>query len=347
MSSVSKLPTTETEPFLVMSVAEEYETSCWGCGSHLLLSSYSPVFKCGWCGARTNQNASKCEKQGLWWRRLRDRCFVCVLIIFMLFLICGGVWAIYPVVFSISYFSGIFHSIITVILSVTTLSTFGLAAFKCAGEPPIIMWGSYRVVGKNGLEDYTFCHYCSRPKSPRTHHCRSCRMCILDMDHHCPFIGNCVGAANHRSFIAFLISAVISTLYVSIMSAYAGSHILPPLEYRFRGLLSGSGIYLGLKMMEEIAHAFLRSAIFLSARGLVLLYLFVASISVEIGLSVLLWQQLSFIYEGNTYLGHLSSRGNGAAGERDCQNLNHFFGFPHSALRYLPRSLNSKKTHKK
>ncbi|KAL8536936.1 hypothetical protein ACS0TY_012212 [Phlomoides rotata] len=47
---------------------------------------------------------------------------------------------------------------------------------------------------------------CSKPKSPRSHHCRSCGMCILDMDHHCPFIGNCVGAANHRCFILFLIS---------------------------------------------------------------------------------------------------------------------------------------------
>ncbi|KAL8486044.1 hypothetical protein ACS0TY_022958 [Phlomoides rotata] len=29
---------------------------------------------------------------------------------------------------------------------------------------------------------------CSKPKSPRAHHCRSCGMCILDMDHHCPFV---------------------------------------------------------------------------------------------------------------------------------------------------------------
>ena len=100
----------------------------------------------------------------------------------------GGVWAVYPVVFSISYYWGIFHSIITVILSVTTTSTFFLAAFQCAGAPPFIPWGSYLVVEKGGLENYTFCHYCSKPKSPRAHHCRSCGMCILDMDHHCPFV---------------------------------------------------------------------------------------------------------------------------------------------------------------
>ncbi|OMO72338.1 Zinc finger, DHHC-type, palmitoyltransferase [Corchorus olitorius] len=100
----------------------------------------------------------------------------------------GGVWAVYPVVFSISNTYGIVHSVLTMILATTTVSTFCLAAFRCAGTPPIILWGSYPVVGKGGLENYTFCHYCSKPKSPRAHHCRSCGTCILDMDHHCPFV---------------------------------------------------------------------------------------------------------------------------------------------------------------
>lgn len=111
----------------------------------------------------------------------------------------GGVWALYPVVFSVNSFSGIFHSIITMILCVTTLSSFSLAAFQCAGKPPNIQWGIYPVVRKGDLEDYTFCRYCSKPKSPRTHHCRTCRMCIWDMDHHCPFV-----SAYHLSHLTIL-----------------------------------------------------------------------------------------------------------------------------------------------
>ncbi|KAL7000608.1 protein S-acyltransferase [Sarracenia purpurea var. burkii] len=335
------------EDFFVTSVTE-HETTCWGCGSNLRLSSYAPIFKCGWCGAITNQNASKGENKGFWWRRLRDGSFVCVLVIFMLFVMCGGLWAVYPFVFSMSYFSGIIHSIIIVILSVATAVSFSLAAFRCAGAPPIILWGSYRVVGKGGLENYTFCRYCSKPKSPRTHHCRSCGMCILDMDHHCPFIGNCVGAANHRSFIAFLVSAIISTLYVSIMSAYVGYNIWPPLNFRYRDISSGSSSTLALRMVKEIAFALLRSAEFLSARGFVLAYLFVSSVSVVIGLSVLLSQQLGYIYEGNTYLSHLSSQGSSdAVVGRDCQNLVRFFGCPNSVSRFLQRFQNSRKRHKK
>lgn len=334
------------EEQVVSTISEDHQPTCWGCGLRLILQSCATVFKCGWCGAITNQNLTKRKDKFYSYRRFRDRCFVSVLLLFMFFFICGGVWAVYPVVFSISYFTGILHSTMTAILSITSISTFSLSAFKCAGSPHSILWGSYPVVGKGDLDNYTFCHYCSKPKSPRTHHCRSCGMCILDMDHHCPFIGNCVGASNHRYFICFLISAIISTIYASIMAAYAGLHVWPPLTYKSLGHLNGFTSNLALRAVKEIAIAFLSSAVHLSARGLVLVYLFVASASVQIGLTILLWQQLCFIYEGKTYLSNLKSSREDADGGRDCRNLLRFFGCPCSASRYLP-AWNSKKSHKK
>uniref|UniRef100_A0A2P2KUL5 S-acyltransferase n=1 Tax=Rhizophora mucronata TaxID=61149 RepID=A0A2P2KUL5_RHIMU len=329
----------------VTEVAGDHETTCWGCGLSLLLPSYSLVFKCGWCGAVTKPNEQKCDKY-YWWRRLRDRCFVCILLVFILFVICGGVWAVYPIIFSISYFYGIFHLIITGILSTTTVSMFILSAFRCAGTPPLIEWGSYPVVGKGHLENYTFCHYCSKPKSPRAHHCRTCGMCVLDMDHHCPFIGNCVGAANHRHFVAFLISAVISTVYASVMSAYAVLHIWPPLMDKSFEHSGGINSYPTWRILKEIVFALVNSAVFLSMRGLILVYLFVSTVSVEIGLSALLWQQLYYIYEGKTFLSHLSSRGSNEVGEKDCKNIFQFFGCPYSVSRCLPIWRSAKK-HKK
>lgn len=333
------------EEIFIRTVSEDHEATCWGCGLRLLCPSNAPIFKCGWCGAITNQNPRKCGSMCPWWRRFRDRCFLGVLLVFMLFVICGGVWAVYPIVFSINYFCGIFHSIITIILSVTTITSFILAAFQCAGMPPSVQWGVYPVVQKGDLENYTFCHHCSKPKSPRTHHCSSCGMCVLDMDHHCPFIGNCVGAANHQHFIIFLISAVISAIYVSIMSAYAGLHIWPPLTYKV-GRLNGLNMDMAFRVMMEVFVALLRSALLLSARGLVLVYLFVSTISVEVGLTVLLWQQLCYIYEGKTYLSHLASQENEEAGKKDCQNLFRFFGCPYSKSRYLPIFWRSRKRHK-
>lgn len=162
-------------------------------------------------------------------------------------------------------------------------------------------------------------------------------------------IGNCVGAANHRGFIIFLISSVISTIYLSIVSVLATFHIWPPILNRDIGLLKAllnSEMVSGV--VKEILLPFLRSTMFLSTRGLVLAYLFIASVSVLIGLAVLLWQQLCYIYEGKTYLSHLSSEGTDGVGERDFQNFVRFFGCHYPPLRYhLPSFWNSRKRHKK
>ncbi|XP_051151163.1 protein S-acyltransferase 11-like [Andrographis paniculata] len=330
------------------SVKEDHETTCWGCGLRVLVSPFASAFKCGWCGAITRQNAVKIESNDWWWRRLRDRCFVGIVIIFMAFFICAGIIAIYPVAFSISFFCGVFHLTVAVMLSISSLSLFSLSAFRPAGSPPMILWGSYPTVGRGGLVNYTFCHYCSRPKPPRTHHCRTCGMCILNMDHHCPFIGNCVGAANHRVFILFLISSVSSMLYVAIWTSYTALYIWPSLDHRSVNLLNGfvdRELVVGV-LKEEII-ALLRSTMFLSMRGLVLVYLLIASISVGFGLSVLLWQQLGYIYVGKTYLSHLSAVNNEETVEKDCRNLIKFFSYHQSAATYFPTDWKSSKSHKK
>lgn len=134
-------------------------------------------------------------------------------------------------------------------------------------------------------------------------------------------IGNCVGTANHRCFIVFLIMAAVSTMYVSLMSAYAGLAVWPELS-----------LGTGTRAVREVAFAVL-----VSARGLVLVYLVISSVSVEIGIAILLWQQLCYIYDGTTYLGSLA-----ASQDRGCHNLARFFACPYSFSRHLPTFRNKR-----
>lgn len=63
-------------------------------------------------------------------------------------------------------------------------------------------------------DDYTVCARCETYRPPRAHHCRICQRCVRRMDHHCPWVNNCIGQYNQKYFLQFL-------FYVGILSAYA------------------------------------------------------------------------------------------------------------------------------
>jgi len=62
--------------------------------------------------------------------------------------------------------------------------------------------------------DRRHCKWCAKFKPDRCHHCRVCRACILKMDHHCPWIYNCVGFRNHKFFFLLLFYTTIATHFI-------------------------------------------------------------------------------------------------------------------------------------
>lgn len=80
---------------------------------------------------------------------------------------------------------------------------------------PPIQQPSFEV--KRSNYEPRFCRTCNNYKPARSHHCSSCKRCVLKMDHHCPWINNCVGHANYGHFVRFLFYVNLANVYVIVL----------------------------------------------------------------------------------------------------------------------------------
>jgi palmitoyltransferase len=105
-----------------------------------------------------------------------------------------------------------------VLFALALISYFRTMFTDPGGVPPDS--SSLRVTEfEYGTQNPRQCAKCRNIKPDRAHHCSTCGACVLKMDHHCPWVNNCVGFRNFKFFTLFLLYtgfAAISFLSTSI-----------------------------------------------------------------------------------------------------------------------------------
>jgi len=68
-------------------------------------------------------------------------------------------------------------------------------------------------IAEKGEEVENFCPYCLIRQNYKITHCLICENCVDEFDHHCFWVGNCIGKKNYELFFAFIIFIIFNTLF--------------------------------------------------------------------------------------------------------------------------------------
>ena len=111
------------------------------------------------------------------------------------------------------YFNSNIFSSIYIIVSAFVFILYISLSFSNPGKMINNEYNDLLDIVEKGNDAEDFCPYCLVKNNFRSKHCLICQNCIDEFDHHCFWVGNCIGKKNYKLFFIFLIYILLNTLY--------------------------------------------------------------------------------------------------------------------------------------
>ena len=111
------------------------------------------------------------------------------------------------------YFNSNIFSSIYIIVSAFVFILYISLSFSNPGKMINNEYNDLLDIVEKGNDAEDFCPYCLVKNNFRSKHCLICQNCIDEFDHHCFWVGNCIGKNNYILFFIFLIYILLNTLY--------------------------------------------------------------------------------------------------------------------------------------
>ena len=118
------------------------------------------------------------------------------------------------------YFNNTTFSIMYLAISFLVFCFYSYLAFSDPGTITNKEYSNLLDIVEKGEDISCFCPYCLVKKNYRTTHCLVCQKCVDEFDHHCFWVGNCIGKNNYDLFFNFLILVIFNTLFNFGITSY-------------------------------------------------------------------------------------------------------------------------------
>jgi len=111
------------------------------------------------------------------------------------------------------FFDNTIFSISYLVISGLVFILYFILSFSNPGKMVNRTYKDLLDIVEKGEEVENFCPYCLVKKKYRSLHCLICQKCVDEFDHHCFWVGNCIGKKNYTLFFIFLIYILLNTLF--------------------------------------------------------------------------------------------------------------------------------------